>query len=1340
MKGNKVFTLVCLSSLIMGNIPYQPIHATTSTTDVKEEQSTSVARKEVLSLFKDQTCTRLADGITQENIDQARAKVETVNQAEKERLTALITKANAMLQQFNLNGLYGTFTQLYFYSDGSYSARLVTKGGVPHSYIKDSYASIKIDDANKENVYTKDYVGNVSQQATTETLDLKEGYYLTITIKEPWRFSTNHNDELKQNDTNPYKYVVRNGKLERIDDKNSVLHLLGLGNNEYASLRVDYNSMKMRLTTRNVTPHSYFSGSYEKIEVLDTTNVVVYTKDFNGKQRLEAGIEDIPFAVGYKIRLSGSEQDFRVKAYQDDNTPQSLQLSKNKATLKIGASGLELMKSQNGSDLESEVISLFTDGSLTRLVPDMTQEKINTVKKKVEASNEADKEQMLSTVSKASNLLQQFNLNGLYGTFSQLYFNCDGSYSARLVTGAGQPHSYIAKDYATITVKDTTGKSVFEKKYVGNVSEKAATQSIELKEGYTLTIVMQEPSRFSTNHNDELKQNNSNPYTYVVRNGKLERIDNKNRIFHFTGLGDREYATLKVDYNSMTLALNAKKVIPHSYFKGSYEKLEVLNEVNEVVYTKDFEGSKTLIPETKKVAFKTGYKIRLTGAEQNVRIKVYDEGNKPVSLSLAKNKTSIKLGANGLEVMKSQNGSDLESEVIDLFTDTTCTKLAENVTQEKIDALVKKVNESKETNNKYMSSLLSEASNLLQQFTLQGLSDTTFAQLFFYNDGSNSARLVTKNRMPHSYIKNEYAKITVQDTKGKTTYAKSYIGNVSQKAETETFDLKEGYRLIIEKQEPSRFTTNHNDELKQNNTNPFTYIVRNSKLERVDAKNRTMRFSGLGNGEYASLKVDYNSMDIKLTTKNTAPHVYFSGSYEKVEILDLKGNVVYSKDFIGNKKLDVKTDETLFKIGYKIRLTGAEHFRVKTYDDEKKLVDLNLSNKKMEVRITSDGLDIVFATTDSMTAILKANVEKRLTNTELDVFAKKDADHKKFLDWLYKNPEAMRLYLDGGNAASSKQTGMSSYQFKDTTFNVKNEMESLEIWYQIWKKHESSHQGTNLKIAIATSLEFNKGVYAWYNVKSQIDPMKRYENLARAEAEGILFEDFAGLTIREMRNVVNAKISDEDMIWLRNYMKENKQDMINRNDITKGYSLIKYVATNPDTGASVQGPNFYGPNPTIKEVIKYGGVCGAMSKLSSVLAQSYGIPTFPIGQPGHCAYIYLDAKHNYQLGYDVFGWKGCGNANSTLPYIMINNYFSGHIDAYNASEYDRHQASVTSSDELKLKYLNSSLEKEPLNYKSWEDKLILLSSMDKDAHSKAVKEMQEVFKDYPVIVKNLENK
>lgn len=98
-----------------------------------------------------------------------------------------------------------------------------------------------------------------------------------------------------------------------------------------------------------------------------------------------------------------------------------------------------------------------------------------------------------------------------------------------------------------------------------------------------------------------------------------------------------------------------------------------------------------------------------------------------------------------------------------------------------------------------------------------------------------------------------------------------------------------------------------------------------------------------------------------------------------------------------------------------------------------------------------------------------------------------------------------------------------------------------------------------------------------------------------------------------MRNVVNAKITDEDMAWLREYIKENKPEMITRNNITKGYSLIRYVSVNPDTGASVHGSQFYGPNPTIKEVIKYGGVCGAMSKLGSVVAQAYGVPAFPVG-------------------------------------------------------------------------------------------------------------------------------
>ncbi len=84
-----------------------------------------------------------------------------------------------------------------------------------------------------------------------------------------------------------------------------------------------------------------------------------------------------------------------------------------------------------------------------------------------------------------------------------------------------------------------------------------------------------------------------------------------------------------------------------------------------------------------------------------------------------------------------------------------------------------------------------------------------------------------------------------------------------------------------------------------------------------------------------------------------------------------------------------------------------------------------------------------------------------------------------------------------------------------------------------------SHQGTNLKITLLVfAMEFNKEVSAWYNSSLKIDPIKRYLNYEDALQKGFLFEDFTNLTVQETRNVVNAKITDDDMNWLRNYMKQ----------------------------------------------------------------------------------------------------------------------------------------------------------------------------------------------------------
>ncbi|MBW9284909.1 hypothetical protein HRE63_14370 [Enterococcus faecalis] len=984
-------------------------------------------------------------------------------------------------------------------------------------------------------------------------------------------------------------------------------------------------------------------------------------------------------------------------------------------------------------------MSLFSDVQCTKLSEDVTQEKIDKLKEKVGNSTDPQKEEILTLLSRATDLLQEFTFKGLGdSTFAQLYFYADKSYSCRLITKPVKPHSYIDKEYATITVMDNRKNTVYSKKYIGNQLQQAQSEALDLKEGYYLVINKTEPSRFVTNHNDQLKQNETNPYMYMVRNGKLERINDKNRILHFLGLGNSEYATLKIDYNAMNLTLVTNNVKPHQYFTSSYEKIEVLDLQDKVIYTKDFIGNKQLEAETEKVPFEIGYKIRLTGSEHSSRVKSYDEYNDEVAMDLPKDQATLKIQLDNLEVMKSKYGSDLESEIMTLFSDSECTKLSEDVTQEKIDKLKEKVGNSTDPQKEEILTLLSRATDLLQEFTFKGLGDSTFAQLYFYADKSYSCRLITKPVKPHSYIDKEYATITVMDNRKNTVYSKKYIGNQLQQAQSEALDLKEGYYLVINKTEPSRFVTNHNDQLKQNETNPYMYMVRNGKLERINDKNRILHFLGLGNSEYATLKIDYNAMNLTLVTNNVKPHQYFTSSYEKIEVLDLQDKVIYTKDFIGNKQLEAETEKVPFEIGYKIRLTGSEHSsRVKSYDDNNIVKPIELSEKMVEIRIGKQGLSKVFLFNEKMNTTLQKNIETRLTKEYLNSFIKIDDRHKAFLNWLYGNFEAMQLYLDAGYATTSNQGGMSSYQFKNP-YNLENEKEFFELWFKIWSKSDKSHQGTNLKIAISVAMEFNKEVSAWYNSSLKIDPIKRYLNYEDALQQGFLFEDFASLTVQETRNVVNAKITDDDMNWLRNYVKQNKPDMLTRSGITRGYTLIKYVMKNPETGVSVQSGNFYGPNPTIKEVIKYGGVCGAMSKLSCVLAQAYGVPAFPVGQPGHCAYIFLNSDHNYQLGYDVYGWKGCGNYNSTLPYIQINNYFSSHIDEYRKSEYFRYESAIKTNNSDKLKLLNESLKVEPLNYHAWNDKLLLLSeSFDTNLYNEVKQDMNKSLKDYPVISEDI---
>lgn len=69
--------------------------------------------------------------------------------------------------------------------------------------------------------------------------------------------------------------------------------------------------------------------------------------------------------------------------------------------------------------------------------------------------------------------------------------------------------------------------------------------------------------------------------------------------------------------------------------------------------------------------------------------------------------------------------------------------------------------------------------------------------------------------------------------------------------------------------------------------------------------------------------------------------------------------------------------------------------------------------------------------------------------------------------------------------------------------------------------------------------------------------------------------------------------------------------------------FIPYRKKN-DKGVSVHaGSAFYDHKPiTLKLYTEYGGVCGAVSKGAAGFLRSKGVPAYPIGQPGHCAFVW----------------------------------------------------------------------------------------------------------------------
>ncbi|MDY7962722.1 putative mucin/carbohydrate-binding domain-containing protein [Bacillus thuringiensis] len=322
--------------------------------------------------------------------------------------------------------------------------------------------------------------------------------------------------------------------------------------------------------------------------------------------------------------------------------------------------------------------------------------------------------------------------------------------------------------------------------------------------------------------------------------------------------------------------------------------------------------------------------------------------------------------------------------------------------------------------------------------------------------------------------------------------------------------------------------------------------------------------------------------------------------------------------------------------------------------------------------------------------------------TTMNAFAKKDADHQKFLSWAMKNTNVMNTYLEGGSP-----TG-------------KNPINALEIWNTIWNADTDSHEGMLLKLAIATSLAHAEPIKYWTN-NQPINPLTRYQHYKLADQNNELLPCFRTYDVWHLRLVVNTWSPEEDLTWARNMINTEHPELKNQDKVGESAYLINYVTHNKD-GVSIQAGNdaFYGLDWNLSSIYKFGGVCGNISKFGTQVSQAFGVAAMPVGQPGHCALIWNNKPSSWNLGNDISGWSESSRHDATVipwsdnsptnqvPYMLLFENAERDPVKLDQSERLRWLAKAMTSADNKLAIYKISTNILPINFLVWEDYVSLM--------------------------------
>ena len=261
---------------------------------------------------------------------------------------------------------------------------------------------------------------------------------------------------------------------------------------------------------------------------------------------------------------------------------------------------------------------------------------------------------------------------------------------------------------------------------------------------------------------------------------------------------------------------------------------------------------------------------------------------------------------------------------------------------------------------------------------------------------------------------------------------------------------------------------------------------------------------------------------------------------------------------------------------------------------------------------------------------------------------------------------------------------------------------------------DNGHSTLNLPLAAAIALSAPLKSFA--DKRNLINVVNRYKSFSQWLNDGELFP----LTLQcwHWRYIVNSWAEDCELEWARRNVPPEFKTSAKIGEGT--HRMMSYKLHNIQGVSVHEGGAYYNNQPvTLQKMVEVGGVCGAVSKVGVGMAQAFGVPALPVGQPGHCAFMWWK-EGKWVVSTDVSGldrshvhdgvrcsWR------REACYIILMEAAQKQFDQYSESERIRALAEIITDKSLSFEMLEHATTVCPYNFRAWEDLIACLDRVKK---------------------------